>query len=888
MGANGVELVDGHGPPSIGTEANTTHVSEPLRDRTPALLRVEGFPYDPSVKPEGAGVRVRQACGGREAELAALQQALSELPAVVCVEAGPRMGRTTLLKAGAELAGELGFTVLMAQGSAAERDFPYELAAQLFEPVAGAGVDRLASQRDPDPRTRQAVLRDLHRELRDLAARRPVLIAVDNLDLADADSLRLLDSLRRRLTDQPVAMIATARPGRLGEFGRDARRITLSCLSEQVVRELAPDEAGLVHRATGGHPWLLAELLREADGSSIGNLCRTPSPELVSSIVTTLGPDLAVVGQAVELLGTADLALVTAVADVDRETASRALVEYASIGVPLVASVLAAGAPPEMHLRAARALHHRRAAAEVVIDHLLATDPFGDEWTVRMLRAHAATAMSDGDPERAADCLRRLLAEPLSDEDRRQVLASLGEAEVHTDPAAALEHLTQAGGGVALAYELAERGQLVEAARVLAEVDDDLAPLSIGVEHAGVVDAFPPLPEDPRRQRFWHAIAAASTALAGDRAQTTAALGRATGRNLAVTAGFDLVDRRAFLHVVTALSMLDEYDEADRLCDNALAEISGRRRPTLSRLALGLKTELALRKGDLREARRLMLLQTDRHVTALAPMIGALIDVNEPQAAAVLLSAQGLDGEVPGSARFDAVLFQRGRLRAADGDKVRAVHDLLECGRRLEQRGAVNPAICPWRSTAASLLAELGNHRQAAALAERELQLARRWGSAATIGVALRGAGVVIGDATLLAEAVDVLRESPAKLEYGRALADWGRHLRESGEELSARSVLRMAHDMAMRCGSVALMERAGRELRRAGGRRRFALADPALLTERESFVARRAAAGRTNKEIAGELYVTTRSVEFALTSVYRKLGLSGRRELRDALGPGN
>jgi DNA-binding CsgD family transcriptional regulator len=97
-----------------------------------------------------------------------------------------------------------------------------------------------------------------------------------------------------------------------------------------------------------------------------------------------------------------------------------------------------------------------------------------------------------------------------------------------------------------------------------------------------------------------------------------------------------------------------------------------------------------------------------------------------------------------------------------------------------------------------------------------------------------------------------------------------------------------MAHDMAMRCGSVVLMETASRELRQAGGRRRFAAADPALLTERESFVAQRAAAGRTNKEIAGELYVTTRSVEFALTSVYRKLGLSGRRELRGALGLGN
>ena len=829
--------------------------------------------------------QTRVSCVGREAELAICRQALSEVPAVVCVEAGPRMGRTTLLRACAEIAGELGFTVLAAQGAAVERDFPYELAAQLFEPVAGAVVDRIASENDPDPRARQAALREFYRGLRELAAQAPVLIAVDDLDLADAESLRLLDYLRRRLTDLPVAMIVTTRPGRLREFARDFRRVKLACFSEQAVRVMMPEDAGMVFRATGGHPWLVTELLREADGAPIGDLCRTPSPELTATIVATLGADLVAVGRAVAMLGAADVGLVAAVAGVDHETASRGLVEFDSIDVPLVTAALATGTPSDMHMRAARGLYQRRAVADKVVDHLLATDPVGDDWTCRMLREHAATAMSDGAPERAAECLRRVLAEPLSDEDRWQVLALLGEAEVHTDPSAALEHLTQAGGGVTLAYELAERGQLVEAARVLADTDDDLAVLSIEVEHAGVVNAMPELPEDPRRQRFWYAIAAVSHALAGDPLQSATALRRAAGKNLAVTAGFDLVDRRALLHVVTTLSMMDEFDEAERLCDNALAAISGRSRPALSRLMHGLRTELALRRGDLREARRLTLLQHDPHVTALAPMVGALIDVNEPQAAAVLLSAQGLDGEMAGSARFDAALYQRGRLRAADGDKVRAVHDLLECGRRLEQRGVVNPAVCPWRSTAALLLGELGDRRRAVALAERELHLARRWASASTVGVALRGAGVVTGDAKLLAEAVDVLRESPARLEYGRALVEWGRSQREAGDELAARSVLRMAHDMAMRCGSVALMERAGRELRQAGGRRRFALADPALLTERESFVARRAAAGRTNKEIAEELYVTTRSVEFALTSVYRKLGVSGRRELRDALG---
>jgi DNA-binding CsgD family transcriptional regulator len=584
---------------------------------------------------------------GREPELAVCREAFSGAPALVCVEGEHRMGRTTLLEACAELAEDMGFTVLAAQlpGTADHTALP-----------------------------------ELSRRFRDLAAITPVLVTADDLDLAGADGVRLLTDLRRRLADLPVAMIVTTLPGRLPELPA-ALRITLGCLDEDAVRELAGDDADACYRATGGHPGQVAELLHEAAvrDVSVAELCREPSAD------------------------------------------------------------------------------------------------------------------------------------------------------------------------VTLAYDLAERGQLVEAARLLAGTGDG-----------------PARPKAPGQQRFWHAIMAASHTLSGDRNRATAALHEAMSPS---------PDRRTARHLVTALSMMDEFDQAERLCDN-------------DRLGLGLRTDLAVRRGDLREGRRLTLLQPDPHVTALAPMIATLIDVNEPQAAAVLLSAQGLDGEAPASAHYDTVLFQRGRLRAVTGDQVRAVHDLLECGRRLEQRDVVNPAVCPWRSTAALLLAELDDHRRAETLVERELHLARRWGTASTVGIAMRAAGVVTGDVKLLAEAVDTLRDSPARLEYGRALAAWGRRLRETGDEQTARSVLRMAHAMAMRCGSVVLAERAGRELKRAGGRRRFA-ADPALLTERESFVARRAAAGRTNKEIADELYVTTRSVEFALTGAYRKLGLSGRRELRDALGPG-
>ena len=58
-------------------------------------------------------------------------------------------------------------------------------------------------------------------------------------------------------------------------------------------------------------------------------------------------------------------------------------------------------------------------------------------------------------------------------------------------------------------------------------------------------------------------------------------------------------------------------------------------------------------------------------------------------------------------------------------------------------------------------------------------------------------------------------------------------------------------------------------------------------LTARERRVARMAAAGATNREIADELFVTLRTVEVHLTRVYRKLGLSSRTQLCSVLGTG-
>ena len=102
----------------------------------------------------------------------------------------------------------------------------------------------------------------------------------------------------------------------------------------------------------------------------------------------------------------------------------------------------------------------------------------------------------------------------------------------------------------------------------------------------------------------------------------------------------------------------------------------------------------------------------------------------------------------------------------------------------------------PWRSSAAVSLAALGRHDEAIPLAEEEVELARRWGAARAIGVALRASGIAHdGDEglELLREAVRTLEASPAPLEHARALADLGAALRRGGHRAEAREHLREA-----------------------------------------------------------------------------------------------
>jgi DNA-binding CsgD family transcriptional regulator len=231
-------------------------------------------------------------------------------------------------------------------------------------------------------------------------------------------------------------------------------------------------------------------------------------------------------------------------------------------------------------------------------------------------------------------------------------------------------------------------------------------------------------------------------------------------------------------------------------------------------------------------------------------------------------------------------MLARGRLRLAQGRVDEAIDALYECARRALELGIVNPAVVPWRSLLAHALLERGQVTEARLLAADELELARRFGAPRAIGIALRAVAAAAGGH----QELDLLREAVARLDgvrldWARAQTDLGTALRRAGRDVEARDPLRLAVDVAHRCGATPLEERALAELRAAGARpRRRLVAGAGSLTPSERRIADLAAAGHLNREIADILVVTLATVEYHLRNAYRKLGIRSRRELATTL----
>ena len=218
-----------------------------------------------------------------------------------------------------------------------------------------------------------------------------------------------------------------------------------------------------------------------------------------------------------------------------------------------------------------------------------------------------------------------------------------------------------------------------------------------------------------------------------------------------------------------------------------------------------------------------------------------------------------------------------------------AKHGAAEAvGELLKSAGFRHPSYQRWRSQLALAL-PMSERERAQELVASELADARQTGVASAIGVALTAAATLAPDAAvrsrLWQEAVATLELAPAKLDLARALVGQGAELRRIGSRTQAREPLRRALELASRCGAEPLAVLAAEELRAADGRpRRPWLTGVDALTPSELRVARHAADGRSNRDIAQALFVTTKTVEMHLSNAYRKLDIDSREKLSGAL----
>jgi DNA-binding CsgD family transcriptional regulator len=208
-------------------------------------------------------------------------------------------------------------------------------------------------------------------------------------------------------------------------------------------------------------------------------------------------------------------------------------------------------------------------------------------------------------------------------------------------------------------------------------------------------------------------------------------------------------------------------------------------------------------------------------------------------------------------------------------------------------REVIERAIDPWTVLGAlPELVEAATRIGDAALAGDALdRLAATTGPAGTdfaIGIEERSRALLSGSEeadSLFRESIQHLGRTPRRPELARAHLLYGEWLRREGHRVEAREQLRTAHGMLSTIGMQAFAERARRELLAVGEKARKRSDDTrGELTAQETQIARLARDGYSNPQIAAQLFLSPRTIEWHLRHVYMKLGISSRSELRAAL----
>jgi DNA-binding CsgD family transcriptional regulator/exonuclease VII small subunit len=220
-----------------------------------------------------------------------------------------------------------------------------------------------------------------------------------------------------------------------------------------------------------------------------------------------------------------------------------------------------------------------------------------------------------------------------------------------------------------------------------------------------------------------------------------------------------------------------------------------------------------------------------------------------------------------------------GRVELALGNIESAGVHLRDLPDSLVALGLNDPALPLW-ADALELLVLLGETDRARAHIERHEQRSRAIRSPWSAAVSARSRGLLAaaeGDFTAafaaLEQSLSDLNGLQLPLERARTLLTLGVVRRQAQQRRAAREALDQALAIFEQTGARLWADKARAETRRIAGRR----SAPDWLTQTEQRVAALAAQGRSNKEIAAELFMGNSTVEMHLTRAYRKLGVRSR-----------
>jgi DNA-binding CsgD family transcriptional regulator len=875
---------------------------------------------------------------GRRAEIGRISDLLAAGRGGVLVlrgEAG--IGKSSLLAHAREAAH--GFAVIDASGSQFETRAPFAALHHLCAPVL-RHLDRIPDgyrtalrvafgQLDGEPDVFRAGLAALEL-LTSAAGDRPLLCTVDDAQWLDPASVRALALLARRISAEHLVLLMAVRtPGSPAEFD-ELPGVTVAGLSDAEARALLTARGRatldgqvrdrLVAEARG-NPLALRELpaaggfAAPATGSVPGRIEReyrdrlsrlAPGARLLLTVASAdptgdpglLWPAARTLGVPVDAVETAETAgLVTA----------GTRIRFCH---PLARSAVYRAASGEERRRAHRAL------AEV-------TDPVADPDRRVWHRAQAATAPDDA----LADELERMAS-------RARARAGVVAAAAFVERAASLtrDPRQRARRTLAAVGAHIECGHTDEAEALLTTVGGSTVDPRVDQLRGRIAFVRHHDGDGPA-----HMLRAARLLAATDPRASRECLLDALEMSLAVGRSTGVMD--GVLDVARSAELTPSTQDRDPDALDALAVLTtdGHRAaaPLLRRALDGAGSPLWTQ----RPALAVMIASELWDIHAHAAIVGWLLTTGHESGSPMLLrlglaqsaSHAAVVGDVPRAmaaiaeeeAIADAVgwppmLYPRLHLAAVRGRRDEAVGLFATATAVATARGAgqlvanVHWAAAVFHNSVADYPAALAAARAAVDLDDLFLSgmalpelveaavrcrdrrtagwalthLAERTGPSGTdvgLGITAYARGLVTGSEDAYREAVDRLDGSPMLPYRARAHLLYGEWLRREGRRRDCRRHLGTAHDLLADARLEAFAQRAATELRAAGEQ----VHAPAVrafdrLTMQELSIARLVATGATSAEVATRLFISPRTVDAHLRSIFRKLGITSRRQLRD------